>query len=97
MRLQPRVLVVVVSRQLIGRLNKLARSGLWKASFKVFRVEQALHARKVAAAREMGQVFTLIFELSTSLVVGLPVFPVLSPVLALVFRTFLVWQQVLLC
>lgn len=44
------------SRQLIGGLTKLARSGLWKASFKVLRVEQALNARKVAAARENGEV-----------------------------------------
>lgn len=44
------------SRQLIGRLTKLARSGLWKASFKVLRVEQALNTRKAAAAREKGEV-----------------------------------------
>lgn len=47
---------VSFSRQLIGRLTKLARSGLWKASFKVLRVEQALNARKAAVARENGEV-----------------------------------------
>lgn len=50
------LLVKLSSRQLIGGLTKLAKSGLWKASFKVLRVEQALNARKAAAARENGEV-----------------------------------------
>ncbi|CAM9509758.1 unnamed protein product [Ectocarpus sp. 4 AP-2014] len=46
------------SRQLIGGLTKLARNGLWKASFKVLRVEQALNARKVSAAQANGEEYS---------------------------------------
>ncbi|CAM9618565.1 unnamed protein product [Scytosiphon promiscuus] len=46
------------SRQLIGGLTKLSRSGLWKASFKVLRVEQALNARKASIAQENGQEYS---------------------------------------